>query len=205
MIRSRAKEPPQHAARRVIHRDKRVRQPSWRRTYVASGFMWGERAHTYPLEVLADIIGGGASSRLNRKLVVEDKLAVSAGAYYSGDDAGPGRFVFYASPRGEATMEALEAAVEAEITRILKHGVSAEELRRAKDRMQAEAIYARDSLSGGARTLGSALAVGIPVSEIEAWPERIGAVTLKQITDAARATFDIERSVTGLLLAEPRS
>ena len=202
VVRSRAKEPPQKSARRVVHKDKRVRQPSWRRTYVASGLQWGDGKHTYPLEVLSNIIGGGASSRLYRKLVVEDKLAVSAGAYYSGDNRGPGRFVFYASPRGSVTMEQLEKAMETEIAKLAKAGVTADELARAKDRLQSEAVYARDSLAGGARTLGSALAAGIPVEEVEAWPKRIGAVTEAQILAAAEATFDVRRSVTGLLLPE---
>jgi zinc protease len=205
VVRARPKEPPQKAERRVELKDKRVRQPGWSRTYMASSFMWGERAHTYPLEVLADIVGGGASSRLYRKLVVEDKLAVSAGAYYSGDDLGPGQFVFHASPRTGVDMETLEKAVDAEIARIVKDGVSADELARAKDRMPSEAIFARDSLSGGARTLGSALAAGISVAEVEAWPERIGAVSAEGILKAARDTFDIRRSVTSTLLSEPSS
>ena len=96
------------------------------------------------------------------------------------------------------------ANVEAEIAKFIKNGVSERELKRAKVRMQAEAVYARDSLSGGARALGSSLAVGIPVSEVEAWPDRIEAVTLVQVFDAARATFDERRSVTGLLLPEAK-
>ena len=101
-------------------------------------------------------------------------------------------------------MAALEKAVETEIAELIKDGITADELSRAKDRMQAEAIYARDSLSGGARTLGSALAVGITVDEVEAWPERIGAVTSEQILAAARATFDTRRSVTSQLLPETK-
>ena len=202
--RSRAQEPPHKSARRVTHRDKRVRQPSWRRTYLAPGLLWGDKRHTYPLQLLSNIVGGGASSRLYRKLVVEDKIAVSAGAYYAGDENGPGRFVFYASPSVDVSMDDLEKAVEAEIAKFIKNGVSERELKRAKVRMQAEAVYARDSLSGGARSLGSSLAVGIPVSEVEAWPDRIEAVTLDQISDAARVTFDERRSVTGLLLPETK-
>jgi len=202
--RHRAQEPPQNSARRVIHRDKRVRQPAIRRTYVAPGLMWGEKQHAYPLEVLSDIIGSGASSRLYRKLVVEDKLAVSAGAYYSGDDRGPGRFVVYASPGAGVPLEKLEKALDRELARVRADGVSADELARAKERMQADAVYARDSLSGGARSLGSSLAVGISVDEVEAWPERIGAVSEAQIVQAARYTFDDRRSVTGLLLPEAR-
>ena len=200
VVRNRAKEPPQRAAREVILRDKRVRQPSWRRSFLAPTLQWGDKTHVYPLEVLSNILGGGASSRLYRRLVVENKTAVSSGAYYSGDDRGPGRFVFYASPRGDVTMDALEMAVVAEITDIIKNGITADEVLRAKERMVAESVYARDSLSGGARALGAALASGLSVDDVESWPDNIAAVTAKQINDAAKALFDNNRSVTGLLL-----
>ena len=200
VVRNRAKEPPQRAAREVILRDKRVRQPSWRRSFLAPTLQWGDKTHVYPLEVLSNILGGGASSRLYRRLVVENKTAVSSGAYYSGDDRGPGRFVFYASPRGDVSMDALETAVEAEITDVIKNGITADEVLRAKERMVAEAVYARDSLSGGARALGAALASGLSVDDVESWPDNIAAVTAKQINAAAKALFDNNRSVTGLLL-----
>ena len=200
VVRNRAKEPPQRAAREVILRDKRVRQPSWRRSFLAPTLQWGDKTHVYPLEVLSNILGGGASSRLYRRLVVENKTAVSSGAYYSGDDRGPGRFVFYASPRGDVSMDALETAVEAEIIDIIKNGITADEVLRAKERMVAEAVYARDSLSGGARALGAALASGLSVDDVESWPDNIAAVTAKQINAAAKALFDNNRSVTGLLL-----
>jgi len=200
VVRNRAKEPPQSAAREVVLRDKRVRQPSWRRSFLAPTLQWGDKTHVYPLEVLSNILGGGASSRLYRRLVVENKTAVSSGAYYSGDDRGPGRFVFYASPRGDVSMDALETAVEAEIIDIIKNGITADEVLRAKERMVAEAVYARDSLSGGARALGAALASGLSVDDVESWPDNIAAVTAKQINAAAKALFDNNRSVTGLLL-----
>ena len=205
VVRNRAKEPPQKAAREVVLRDKRVRQPSWRRSFLAPTLQWGDKTHVYPLEVLSNILGSGASSRLYRRLVVENKTAVSSGAYYSGDDRGPGRFVFYASPRGDVTMDALELAVEAEITDIIKNGITADEVLRAKERMVAEAVYARDSLSGGARALGAALASGLSVDDVESWPDNIAAVTAKQINEAAKALFDNNRSVTGLLLSARES
>ena len=200
VVRNRAKEPPQRAARKVVLRDKRVRQPSWRRSFLAPTLQWGNKTHVYPLEVLSNILGGGASSRLYRRLVVENKTAVSSGAYYRGDDRGPGRFVLHASPRGDVTMDALEMAVVAEITDIIKNGITEDEVIRAKERMVAEAVYARDSLSGGARALGAALASGLSVDDVESWPDNIAAVTAKQINEAAKALFDNNRSVTGLLL-----
>ena len=205
VVRARAKEPPQKAAREVILRDKRVRQPSWRRSFLAPTLQWGDKTHVYPLEILSDILGGGASSRLYQRLVVETKTAISSGAYYSGDYRGPGRFVFFASPRGNVSMDDLEKAVETEITDIIENGITVEEVRRAKERIIAEAVYARDSLSGGARTLGAALASGLSINDVESWPDSIAAVTVEQIHQAARAVFDNNRSVTGLLLPAKES
>ena len=98
----------------------------------------------------------------------------------------------------------IKEKVEKEIEKLVKNGITQEELRRAKSRMHAAAVYARDSLAGAARALGSALAVGIPVVEVESWPERIEAVTLPQILEAAASTFIERRSVTGLLLPKDK-
>lgn len=97
-------------------------------------------------------------------------------------------------------MEALEEAVEAIIAELIREGVTDDEVARAKRRMQSRAIYARDSAVGGARTLGAALASGQAIADVESWPERIGAVTRKQIFAAARAIFQDKSSVTGMLL-----
>lgn len=204
-IRQRAKEPPQQAERRVTMHDKRVPQPSWRRTYVAPGMQWGDNKHAYPLDVLSDIFGSGSSSRLYRSLVIDQKLAIGAGAYYSGDDRGPGRFTVYASPLPGVDMETLEAAVEKEIAKLVAEGISADELARAKTRVQSEAIYARDSLSGGARVLGSALAAGLSIADVENWPDEIAKVTLAAVQDAAKTVFIQKQSVTGILLPDDKS
>ena len=198
--RVRPAEPPQSASRRLVYKDARVRQPAWSRTYLAPSYLTGETGHAYALEVLADIFGAGATSRLYQSLVVENKIAISAGSYYAPDARGPGRFSLHASPKPGVSMEALEKAMEAELTKILTQGVSASEVARAKKRMRAQAVYARDSLQGGARALGAALAIGMTVEDVEAWPDRIGTVTVEQVNAAAKAVLKEGRSVTSLLL-----
>ncbi len=198
--RSRPTEPPQKAMRRVVLRDGRVRQPAWGRVFLAPSYLTGETRHAYALEVLAEIFGGGATSRLYRSLVVDRKLAISAGAYYGPDERGPGRFVLHASPQPEVSMETLEKNIEAELARLLTGGVTEREVTRAKARMQAQAVYARDSLQGGARVLGAALAIGMTVDDVEEWPDRIGAVTVEAVNAAARAVLKEGRSVTSELL-----
>jgi zinc protease len=99
-------------------------------------------------------------------------------------------------------METLESKIEEELAKLLEGGVTPSELKRAKKRMQAQAIFARDSLSGGARTLGAALAVGLTVEDVETWPDRIGAVTVEQISAAAKAVLKDIRSVTSYLISD---
>ncbi len=198
--RTRAIEPPHNAARQVTLRDPRVRQPSWRRSFLAPSHGYGDNAHTYPLEVLTQIFGGGSTSKLYRALVIDQKIAVSAGSYYDADNIGPSRFTVYASPRPGVSMADLERAVEIEIDKLVKDGVTASAVSRAIITMQAEAIYARDSLRAGARVLGAALASGQSIDDVEEWPDRIGKVTAAQIGKAAKAVFKINSSVTALLL-----
>ena len=135
-------------------------------------------------------------------MVVERKLATSAGAYYGAGRLGPSSFTVFASPRPGVKVDDLQKTVEEQLKWLLKDGISDDEVERAKSRMQSNAIYARDFLRAGGRVLGSALATGRTIEDAEAWPERIGAVTVKEIDAAARAVLRDGGAVTGRLLPE---
>jgi zinc protease len=198
--RQRVSEPPQLAARRLELRDERVRQPEWSRTHLAPSYNAGASQHAYALQVLAELFGGSTTSRLYRALVIDQKVAASAGAWYGASSLDMSQFGFYASPSQGVDVAALEAAMDAEIAALLADGVSDEEVERVKTRLVREAVYARDSLSTAARIFGAALSMGLSVEDVEAWPERIAAVTTAQVNAAARAVLVPETSVTGLLL-----
>jgi zinc protease len=198
--RNRPEEPVQFAPRRVVLEDGRVQLASWSRLYQAPSYHRGAKEHAHALEVLAEIIGGGTSSRLYRSLVVEQKVATSAGAGYSPDSLDLSVFNFYASAQSGGGLDDIEAAVDAEIARLLADGVTEEEVARAKKSLQAESVKARDSLSAPARIVGRALAGGGTIEEVEAWPDRIAAVTVSDVDSAAQAVFNVNYSVTGLLL-----
>jgi len=193
-------EPAPRADQRVVYRDQRVRQPSWSRRYSAPSFFVGATEHAYPLEVLAEVLGGGSTTRLYRSLVVEQGIAVNAGAYFGAGRRGPGTFGFYASPKPGVEMAEIEAAVEREIQKLVADGITQQELDEAVVRMQDAAIFARDSLQGPAQVLGAALAIGRTVEDVESWPERIGAVTLDDVNAAIEAVFDGKPTVTSELL-----
>lgn len=193
-------EPQQRAERRVALTDGRVRQPAWTRSWAAPSYRYGVRAHAYPLQVLDEIMGGGATSRLYRRLVVEQQIAVSASAYYEPSKRGPSNFVIAASPRPGVSLDQLEQAVAEIVRDVVKVGLTDDEVERAKRRMIADVVFARDSFSTAARLLGEALAIGQTTGDVEAWPERIEAVDRRQVEEAARHVLK-DHDVTALLIS----
>jgi zinc protease len=198
-------EPNQTAPRRVILESPDVEQPAWSRYYLAPSYRSGDSGHAYALQVLAEIIGEDSTSRLYRDLVIDRKIAAFAVAGYSPSTFDLGTLSFYVVPMPGADMATIEAAIDANIASLLENGVTEEEVAQAIHRLQASAIKARDSLSGPAQLIGRALTTGQSIEDIEAWPERIGAVTAEAVLAAAREALVLDRSVTGLLLAKPPS
>jgi zinc protease len=203
--RLRLEEPPHYAAIRLEMKSPRAAQPSWRRFYLAPSYRVGATQHVYALQILAEILAGSADSRLHKALVFDKKLALSVGAGYSPSALGLAEFGVYATPKPGVAIADIEAAVEAELHRLLEHGVEAEEVAQAARRMQASAIYSQDSLSGPANIVGTALAIGRSLDEVAAWPDKLGAVTPAEVAAAARAVLVERNSATGILLPERTS
>lgn len=201
----RGDEPAQLAARRIEGSHPRIDQPSWSRRWLAPGEVWGDTEAAPALEVAAEILGGGTTSRLYRALVVDQAKAVYAGAGYSPSGLGPQTFAVYASPRADVSIEDLEAAVEAEVRTLLRDGVTAEEVNAAVTRMKRGAIFSRDDSLAPARIFGTVLASGGTVADVEEWPERIAAVTPDAVLAALRKVLVDPHAVTSVLRPEPRS
>jgi zinc protease len=203
--RLRLDEPPHYAAIRLEMKSPRVAQPSWRRVYLAPSYRAGATQHAYALQILAEILAGSANSRLHQALVLDKGLALTVGAGYSPSAIGLADFGVYATPKPGVAVADVEAAVDAELHRLVEHGVEANEVAQAARRMQADAIYSQDSLSGPANIIGTALAIGRGLDDVAAWPERVGAVTAADVLAAARAVLVERNSGTGILLPERTS
>jgi zinc protease len=195
-------EPVPLTARTVVLQEARVRQPEWVRHFPAPSYGTGPEESTDALEVLAEILGGGPTSRLYRTLVVDGNKAVSVRAAYDPSRRGPSRLSIIASPREGVAISELEAVVEAEIGRAVREGFGDVEVARGKERLSRQAIYARDALTTGAHILGEALSLGRTIDAVETWPARIEAVTSAQVNAVARAVLDRRRAVTARLLTE---
>jgi zinc protease len=200
--RLRLQEPPQYAARSVVLKSPAVQLPSWSRLYLAPSYRTG-RPVALALDVLSEIVGDGPTSRLYRKLIIEQGIATSVSTYASDFGVDDVPFAVSASPQPGGDPKALEAAVDAVLADVIANGVTQEEVDFAKLRLRAVAIKSRDSLEGPAMMIGQALSTGGTLEDIEGWTDLINAVTVEQVNEAARAVLQLEHSATGLLLPQP--
>ncbi|MGN7771919.1 M16 family metallopeptidase [Phyllobacterium sp. 22552] len=200
--RERPQEPEQNTKRTVSLADPRVSQPSFQKMWLAPSYTNAKPGEAEALDLLSEILGGSARSRIYQTLVVKDGSAASAGAYYQGSSLDDGSFGVYGSPRGDATLKDVENGIDAQVARIIKDGVTEDELEKARNRFLKSVIFARDSQTGMARIYGSTLSTGQTIKDIEEWPDRIKAVKVQDIQDVAKRYLVDSRSVTSYLMPE---
>lgn len=200
--RERPQEPEQNTKRTVSLADPRVSQPSFQKMWLAPSYTSAKPGEAEALDLLSEILGGSSRSRIYQALVVSDGSAASAGAYYQGSSLDDGSFGVYGSPRGDATLKDVETGIDAQIAKIIKDGVTEEELEKARNRFLKSVIFARDSQTGMARIYGSTLSTGQTIKDIQEWPDRIKAVKVQDVQDVAKRYLVDSRSVTSYLMPE---
>ena len=200
--RDRPQEPPHISERRLTLNDPRAGNPSFHRYYLTPSYTTAKPGEAEALDLLMKIIADGATSRLYRKLVVEDKIAATSGGDFSGWALDSGNISIYAVAANGTPLEDIEAAVDVVLDDVRENGVSEAELERAKKTFLADFIYDSDNQASLARRYGWATAVGRSVEDIDNWPDAISKVTVDDVKKAAAAYLDKRHSVTGWLMPE---
>ncbi|HWB95770.1 MAG TPA: insulinase family protein, partial [Bryobacteraceae bacterium] len=156
-------------------------------TFFTLGHLGGEiRDKDYPaLEVMADILGGGFSSRLFQKVRTRLGYAYSISAGWGANYDHPGLFEVSGSTKSASTTDTI-VAVRQEIERIRSGEVTEEELRIAKDTALNSLVFAFDTRS---KTLGRMLTYeyfGYPKDFIQQYQKALAAVTRADVLRVAR-------------------
>ena len=99
------------------------------------------------LQLLGQILGGGKSSRLDRRLVHQDKLVdnISAGAYGSQLSS---TFMITAAVKQGVDVAKVEAAIDEELEKLLAEGPTADEVERNRTALQAGWIRGVERIGG---------------------------------------------------------
>ncbi|MBS1191053.1 MAG: insulinase family protein [Rhodocyclaceae bacterium] len=157
----------------------------------------------FALEMLAAVLDGHEAARFGKRLVREQKIAVSAGVDYDSTALGPGMFVLHGSPSEGKTVAELETALRREIARIQKDGVSESELKRAKAQVVAAQVYKRDSMFAQAMEIGQMEATGLSYKDIDLMIERLQQITGPQVQAVAKKYFGDDTLTVGVLDPQP--
>lgn len=155
------------------------------------------------LDVLQTILGDGESSRLHRSVVREHELAAGVSVNFQwGIDAE--LFWIYTKLRPGRSAPALESLLLAELARLRETGPDEHELRKAKNILQADYVRSLKRIAGRANRLGFYETVygdyRAMFREVDLWE----AVTVADVTHAAR-TYLRDESRTTVELVPTRS
>ncbi len=198
-------EPEPRTPREVTLKDARAAKPTLYRYYLAPSYANDDSLEAEALELLMRIVGETPTGRLYQELVVRQKLATTAGGWFSGVTRDYGTLGVYAVATPETDIEEVEAALNRIMTDIAENGVSEEELERARRSEIAELVYDYDSQTSMARIYGYALATGRSVEDIAQHPQRLAKVTKQDIAAAAKEYLQPERTVTAKLIPDPQA
>jgi zinc protease len=157
----------------------------------------------YALEVLAGVLDGNASARLNQRLVRESRIAQSADAGYDATARGPGLFYLSGTPSEGRSVAELEAALRAEVAKIVQEGVTGEELDRVKAQVTAAHVFQRDSVFYQAMLIGQFEMVGLSHRDIDRVVAKIREVTPEQVREVAAKYLVDDRLTVAVLDPQP--
>lgn len=200
-LRERPQEPPSRAPRRLVYDDPRVAQPSLLRSYLAPAREPGDQKNAAALVYLAQLLGGeGATSVLGRAMEFDARIAVQTGAGYTATALDHATFSLFVIPAEGVSLADAEDALDAALATFLETGPDPADFDRLRMQIRAAEIYALDDVSDLANRYGEALASGLGIEDVQAWPDVLQAVTVDDVMDAAREVFDLRASVTGWLV-----
>jgi zinc protease len=158
----------------------------------------------YALEILAGVLNGNASARLNQNLVRQSQIAVDVDAAY--DMVQRGRqsiFVLDATPSEGKSLGELESAILNEIEKIKTGGVTEEELQRVKAQVIAADVYQRDSMFYQAMQIGNLETAGFSWRILKGYPAKLQAVTAEQVQAVAKKYFNKDNLTVATLDPQP--
>src|SRR5262249_13977561 len=112
-----------------------------------------DSADFYPLQVLEAVLGNGESSRLHQAPVYDQQLATSARSSYQ-PHLPPPLFEIYVELRPERTAAQGLAAVDTVIARIARDGITAAELQKGKNMIEANLVRQLATNNGVGQELG---------------------------------------------------
>lgn len=204
---SRGEEPPPVLAREPVQRGERRVELLWdAEPTLRMGWHVPELFHedAPALSLLANLLTGGRTARLYRRLIVQDRAASGVTASLGPGDRFPQLFQIDATPLAPHSAADVEAAVYDEIARLAEEGPSQDELERVRNQLTAGSIRRLQSSLGLAFQLVESEALFGDWRETFRQPALVHAVTPDDVRRVARTYFTAENRTVATLVRGAR-
>jgi zinc protease len=157
---------------------------------------------SFALDLAAGVLGGGRSSRIHKKLVYQQQVASSVGAYNM-TNADPGAFMVMATMKPGQGTEGAEKTILSEIQKLQKGTVTSLELEKVKNQTMMDYMEGLTTIDGKAQALAINEILFNDYGHLFSDLEKYDAVTAKDIQNVAVKYLQPQRRVLGIL--EPKS
>jgi zinc protease len=157
----------------------------------------------YALYMLNGILDGYDAARLNKELVKNARIAVNAGSSYDAINRGEGLFYLDATPAQGRTPAEVEDALKQQVARIVRDGISEDEMKRVKAQVTAAQVFSQDSVYGQASRIGMLETVGIPHETMELQVRKVREITADQVREVARKYLVDDNLTVSVLDPQP--
>ena len=180
--------------KRLVFEDK-VQLP---RLFLAWPSARGNTREDAVMDVIADILSSGKSSRLYKSLVYEKQIAQSANAAQSTNEVGSQFYVIVTAKPGK-TLTEMETAVNEELQRLLKDGVTDKEIQAAFNNKESDIVNARSLVSRKADGLASLYTLTGDASNYNKELDRYLNITPAEVLAVAKKVFAGNRVVLSVV------
>lgn len=177
-----------------------INSPRVSEIYLAPSYNTDKNA-AYALELFAKYLGEGATSKLYKKLVLEQKLALSVSVSYDSSVRGHASFTVSALPAEGVTVEELRRAVNVAVDDSLNE-YNREEQDKLLNKLLSGLVYLRDNPFDAAYIIGAMESVGYPLDEIENQDKILQKISVADVKSAARRLLTEAPKVSGTLEPE---
>jgi zinc protease len=190
-------EPPQMGTKTVIIR-KEAQAPSFLAVWHAPS---AKDADYLPLAILAKPLLEGESSRLYRRLVREEELAIDVGGGIQ-ETIDPLLFSIDVKPRPGVDLDQIDRVIEEELAKVKAEGITPQEYAKAMNIIRNDFYMSLQTISGKAGQLGSTELLYGDFSKLFTIMDDYAAVKIERIKEAAGKYFTANNKTVGKLIPE---
>jgi predicted Zn-dependent peptidase len=152
-------------------------------------------------DLLSTVLTSDKASRLEKSLVLDKQIATDVAAYVLPTES-TGMLLMQATAKEGVSIEEVEEAIDQEIARAGRDGITDDELDRARTRAEVDYAHQLDNYEGRADLIGMLATYFGDANLVDRWLEPYTRTTTADLTECARTYLVAENRVTSVFVPE---